>query len=429
MSEDVRFEPEPTSGVGAERIRVLVCTQGFPRFPDDHHAAFVYDHATALVAAGCDVTVSCPAAAGLPARESYPAPREVRGEAVASSTGTGASRPAPSGRGRVRRAGPRAVAVRRFRYAPRRFETLAYSGGMHHRARGAGALLVPLFLLGALVDAVRAARRADVIHAHWWLPSGIVAVVAGRLTGTPVVVQLHGTDVAMAAGPLRIPARIVLRAADAVVAVSTALAEWAADVADVEAVVLPMPLRDAVVPGPGGSPPPPADGPVLAVGRLVPEKGLDVLVRAVAKAGLRLEVAGDGGQEPVLAALAAEVGADVTFLGAVPPAELGPVYRRARLVAVPSRREGFGLVAAEALANGRAVVASEVGGLASVVTDGVNGRLVPAGDVEALADAIATCDPALGAAGPAAVRWIGAERIGSATRDRYLRIVGSRPRR
>ncbi|HAS12960.1 MAG TPA: hypothetical protein DCS55_21000, partial [Acidimicrobiaceae bacterium] len=46
---------------------------------------------------------------------------------------------------------PTTVDVRRFRYAPRRWETLAYSGGMHHRARGAGALLLPLFLVGFLV--------------------------------------------------------------------------------------------------------------------------------------------------------------------------------------------------------------------------------------------------------------------------------------
>lgn len=381
----------------AGSVRVLVCTQGFPRHPGDHHASFVLDHARALTAAGAEVHVSCPAGPGLPTTERYPA------------DGPGGA----------------AVHVRRFRYAPRRWETLAYSGGMHHRARGAGALLLPMFLVGFVTDVVRRARDVDVIHAHWWLPSGIVAVIARRLTGTPVVIQLHGTDAAMAKGPLRWLARVVLRRADAVIAVSEDMAGWIRDVAGVDATVLPMPLRPSLAEALDEPPsPPPADGPVLAVGRLVPEKGFDVLVRAAAKASVSVVLVGDGGQEPALRALAAELGADVTFAGPVPPDELGPRYRAARLVAVPSYREGFGLVAAEALASGRAVVASAVGGLTQVVADGVSGRLVPPGDVAALADALVTTDPALGANGPPSVAWIAPERIGSATLDLYRTVLG-----
>lgn len=383
---------------GDHSVRVLVCSQGFPRHPADHHASFVLDHARALTASGADVHVSCPAGPGLPTTDAYPATNR-HGE-------------------------PTTVAVRRFRYAPRRWETLAYSGGMHHRARGAGALLLPLFLVGSLVDVVRSARHADVIHAHWWLPSGVIGVIAGRITGTPVVVQVHGTDAAMAKGPLRWFARWVLRRADAVIAVSEDLAGWVRGVAEVDATVLPMPLRPALADGLHGHiTPPPADGPVLAVGRLVPEKGFDVLIRAAAKAAVRVVIVGDGGQEPVLRALADELGADVTFAGPVAPDELGPHYRAARLVAVPSHREGFGLVAAEALASGRAVVASSVGGLAQVVADGVTGHLVPAGDVAALADALVATDPALGADGPASIAWIAPERIGPATLDVYRTVL------
>jgi len=350
----------PAGAARPAPVRVLVCTQGFPRHPSDHHASFVLDHARALTAAGAEVDVCCPAGPGLPRCDAYPA-TDADGE-------------------------PATVAVGRFRYAPRRWETLAYSGGMHHRARGAGALLLPLFLAGFLAEAVRRARTADVVHAHWWLPSGVVAVIAGRITRTPVVVQVHGTDAAMAQGPLRWLARRVLRAADAVIAVSEDLHGWAQGVAGVDATVLPMPLRPALAGALDDDPtPPPADGPVLAVGRLVPEKGFDVLIRAAAKAGVPVVLVGDGGQEPVLRRLADDVGADVTFAGPVAPDELGPHYRAARLVAVPSHREGFGLVAAEALASGRAVVASAVGGLAQVVADGVTGRLVAPDDVQALA--------------------------------------------
>ena len=155
----------------------------------------------------------------------------------------------------------------------------------------------------------------------------------------------------------------------------------------------------------------------------MPEKGFDVLVRAVAEAGLPLVLVGDGGEQPRLAALAAELGANVTFAGPASPDQVGDHYRAGRLVAVPSHREGFGLVAAEALACGRAVVASDVGGLRSVVADGVTGLLVPPDDPSALASALRACDPALGESGPPSVAWISPDRIGAATLDLYTRIL------
>ncbi|MGH9165917.1 MAG: glycosyltransferase, partial [Acidimicrobiales bacterium] len=346
-------------------VRVLVCTQGFPRTPDDHRAPFVLDHAAALAAAGAEVTVLCPSSPGLAARDRF-------GD----------------------------VEVVRFRYAPRRFEVLAYGGAMHRTARGPAGLLLPFFLAGFLVAALRLGRRADVLHGHWWIPSGLVAVAGGRLLGVASVVHLHGTDAALARGPLRPLARWTLRRAGAVLAASRHLADWARDVAGVEATVAPMPLAADRVPSPS---PPPSDGPVLAVGRLVPEKGFDVLIRAAAIAGKPVVIVGDGDQRAALEALAAETEADVTFAGSVAPAALADHYRAARLVAVPSRREGFGLVAAEAAAAGRAVVASAVGGLVDVVQPGGNGVLVAPGDVDQLAAALNDTWPGLGAAGPAAV--------------------------
>src|SRR5581483_6250386 len=75
-------------------------------------------------------------------------------------------------------------------------------------------------------------------------------------------------------------------------------------------------------------------------------------------------------------------------VGFVPPRELGPYYARAAVVACPSRREGYGVAAREAMAYGRPVVASAVGGLADAVEDGVTGLLVPPGDPAALRAAL-----------------------------------------
>ena len=112
---------------------------------------------------------------------------------------------------------------------------------------------------------------------------------------------------------------------------------------------------------------------MLYVGRLSAEKGVLELVEACRD--LPLVVVGDG-------PLRAQVpGA----LGFVAPAELaGSHYRAAAIVAAPSRREGYGVVAREAMAWGRPVVASAVGGLTDAVEDGVTGLLVPPGDVAAL---------------------------------------------
>jgi glycosyltransferase involved in cell wall biosynthesis len=74
--------------------------------------------------------------------------------------------------------------------------------------------------------------------------------------------------------------------------------------------------------------------------------------------------------------------------GFVPHDELGPLYDRAAVVAVPSRREGFGVVCAEAMAHGRPVVASRVGGLLDLVVHEETGLLVPPRDVEALRAAL-----------------------------------------
>jgi glycosyltransferase involved in cell wall biosynthesis len=75
-------------------------------------------------------------------------------------------------------------------------------------------------------------------------------------------------------------------------------------------------------------------------------------------------------------------------VGFVPPGELGRWYERAAVVVIPSRREGYGIVLREAMAWGRPVVASSVGGLVDAVENGVTGVLVPPGDPAALRDAM-----------------------------------------
>jgi len=130
----------------------------------------------------------------------------------------------------------------------------------------------------------------------------------------------------------------------------------------------------------------------LFVGRLSPEKGGAVLVRAAALAkDVPVRIVGAGPEEADLKALAKKYGADnVTFAGFRSGADLAAEYAGARFVVVPSVwYEVFGLIALEAYAAGKPVLASQIGGLAELVKDGETGVLVAAGDDAELARAMA----------------------------------------
>ncbi|MCS6814573.1 MAG: glycosyltransferase family 4 protein [Cyanobacteria bacterium] len=143
--------------------------------------------------------------------------------------------------------------------------------------------------------------------------------------------------------------------------------------------------------------PPLTAPPTIAVAaRLVPEKGVDVLLQAVAAISdripnLQVLVAGHGPQFPALQQLAHQLGIanQVTLLGHLPRAQVEAHFAKAWVQVVPSRwAEPFGFVAPEAMMRGTAVIASHTGGLAEIVQEGTTGFLVPPGDVDALADAL-----------------------------------------
>ncbi|MEJ7812091.1 MAG: glycosyltransferase family 4 protein [Gemmatimonadaceae bacterium] len=140
---------------------------------------------------------------------------------------------------------------------------------------------------------------------------------------------------------------------------------------------------------------------IAAVAYLIPGKGIDVLLRAVADAGLAnatVVIAGEGPEEPRLRALAASLGIAprVEFVGVRD--DVDAVLHSADIFVHPARYdEAFGLVVTEAMAAGCTVIASRVGGIPELIVDGESGVLVPPGDAGALAAALArvAADPAL----------------------------------
>ncbi len=255
---------------------------------------------------------------------------------------------------------------------------------------------VPAFAMAMLRH--ETAGCFDVIHAHYWL-SGWVAKLVSERWATPYVVTFHTLGVVknqtLAPGDEPEPATRVssepriARYADQVVGLTCGearLLHRTFDISGRHISVVPAGVDlDLFQPGGPVSDLAPGTGPLLLfVGRLQPLKGPDVAIRTLAHVRERYPDArllivggvsgsGEGRSGPSeLADLAVSLGVQeaITVRPALPQSELAAVYRAADVVVVPSRTESFGLVALEAEACARPVVAARVGGLQSVVRGG-----------------------------------------------------------
>jgi glycosyltransferase involved in cell wall biosynthesis len=228
------------------------------------------------------------------------------------------------------------------------------------------------------------AERPDIVHVH----HGSRAVrLLSRLAGARAIVQhVHSRTIENQGVPIN---GVSFRSADAVIATSRAVASCLRGTSPV----------DVIYPG-IQSPPYPL--PVLSkgtlllgvAGRLVPLKGIHILISAVAKLrknGLAVcvQITGSGPQECALRKQIRELEMDDQFELIGWSSDLKTIRENWDIAVVPSLEEGFGLAALEAMGGGRAVIASRVGGLPELVIDGITGLLVTPGDVDALADGIA----------------------------------------
>ncbi len=340
-------------------LRVLALTHAFPRWADDPVGLFVAQLALAVEREGVQTYVLAPSAPGLAARDTF-----------------------------------RGLAVRRYRYAPTARETLAYTGTLSDQVRGswAGRAAFVGMLASGVAAAVAEGRARDVhvIHAHWWLPGGLIGMVASRILGVPMITTSHGSDVRLATSPGAQRAfQWVAQASSAVTAVSSWLARAATERAGREVLVAPMPVFAE------GFPPGPPQRPerLLFVGKLSEQKGLHHLLRALAmcRAKPTLEVVGAGRlDDSAVRALAAELGlADrIVWTPILSQPDLAVRYREAAALVIPAIDEGLGMTAIEAALSETPVIAFASGGLPDCVEDGRTGLLVPPGDVASLARAI-----------------------------------------
>ena len=353
------------------RPRLLVLTSTFPRWAGDREPPFVYELSRRL-AGQFEVHVLAPHAPGARREETLDG-----------------------------------VHVHRFRYAPERLQQLAYDGGILARLRERPwrLILVPC-LLAAQALALRrllARQRFDVLHAHWVIPQGLAALLAGAPRRVPMLCTSHGGDLFGLRGPLaRYLKRRVLAQSAAVTVVSEAMREAVLALCPGQVVdVVPMgtDLSGCFTPP---DQPARASDTLLFAGRLVEKKGVVYLLDAVARLrakgrAVTLTLAGDGPQRGALQAHAVRLGIDsvVRFLGAVDHAQLAGLFRQAAVAVVPSvvaadgDQEGFGLVIVEAMGCACPVVASRLPAINDIAVDGETALLVPPADPDALALAIA----------------------------------------
>lgn len=239
--------------------------------------------------------------------------------------------------------------------------------------------------------------RYKIIHAHWLVPQGIVAVVVGKLTKCKVIVTVHGGDVFTLNGRIaKFIKLITLKYADSVAVNSSVTLEACRHICDREYVLAPMGVDLKLFSENSSSLQSQDRKTVLFVGRIVEQKGLRYLINAMASVDADLMVVGDGPELAGLKQYAREcaLGERIIFKGWVDHHLLGQIYRNATVFVAPSItlengwREGMGLVYLEAMCAGLPVVTTASTGARDFIFDGKNGYVVNEKNTEELAIAI-----------------------------------------
>lgn len=263
------------------------------------------------------------------------------------------------------------------------------------------------FLFSRIIGLVRELHSVspiDLIHAHAPLPCGHAAMLLSVELGVPFVVSVHGLDAfstkqarGRAGEWCRRISRRVYRSSHNVICISERVREQVLEgVGQTCRTSVVYNGVDAEFFSPQTEPS--GEAPiVLSVGNLIPIKGHELLIRAVASLGVKfpaliLEIIGDGPEHSRLQALAQQlqIGERVRFLGRQPRQRVAAAMQRCTMFALPSRYEGLGCVYLEAMAAGKPVIGCREQGIEEVIWQGQNGWLVGVDDAEELADALST---------------------------------------
>jgi teichuronic acid biosynthesis glycosyltransferase TuaC len=278
-----------------------------------------------------------------------------------------------------------------------------------------GMALSPFTLAMSAMRAIREEQRTgydfDLIDAHYFYPDGVAAAIVAKRLGKPLVITARGSDINEIAR-FNLQRRLILWAADEAAGIVTVCQALKDELLQIAGPHRPIPeakirvLRNGVdlerfrpidpasarqrlgIRGPA----------IISVGHLIPRKGHDLVIRALAELpGLDLLVVGRGPEEEALRRLAQGLGlADrVRFCGAVAQEELHVYYSATDILVLASDREGWPNVLLEAMACGTPVAATNVWGSPEVVRTAEAGRLIPQRTAGAIADTVRQLHAAL----------------------------------
>jgi len=286
-----------------------------------------------------------------------------------------------------------------FRYGPVRMQTLAHNPGGIPAALSRSLfpfVLLPSFMAAMFLACLRVARRADVIHANWSV-NGVIAGIAGMVSGKPVITTLRGTDISSAkrSKVFSLALKLCMRTSDKVVAVSQtmqhALGHEFPQYRD-KVFFIPNGVGDAFLSVErnnhclGKN--------ILAIGNLTSNKNIQCILSAIKQLAdeydLCLEIIGDGPERSRLEAFSMEqrISNRVRFTGPMEQAEIPKALQKGDIFVLASFSEGRPNVLVEAMATGMPIVASNIDGVRELITDGTNGLLFDPRDSMQLAEQI-----------------------------------------
>ncbi|MEX0323548.1 MAG: glycosyltransferase family 4 protein [Puniceicoccaceae bacterium] len=348
-------------------IKVLVVTSVFPRWKDDSTPPFVLNLCRDLMNAGCRITVLAPHSPGSMKEEDWDGMRIVR-----------------------------------FSYMwPTSWQSLFYEGGMLVRLRRnpLRGLLIPFLVLSQCLAIRKMLQEGyDILHAHSLLPQGMTAAIA-KSRSVPLVTSSHGADVFLLKSKWGALLKWAVKKSHALIANSSATRDRLLDLGADDSKVTHIPATPNYPDPEEPTHAQPPEPHIFFAGRVIEEKGVDLLVEAMpeilkAFPNATLRIAGSGALEDQLFNRAKELNLEsaITFLGWQNSNDLRSEMQSATILVAPSRMiEGQNLVVTEALSVGCPVITTPRGGVLDLIKDKDTGVVISGPETTAIADAVIHC--------------------------------------
>ena len=355
-------------------LKVLILTSSYPRNHSDNSSVFLRYLATSLVQQQVDVHVL--------------APDHPLVDNIELDTG---------------------VKNHSFQYLPKNWQRLAYGSGILPNLKKNKLLYlqVPFFLTAMFISLFFLCRKIkpDVIHAHWIIPQGFIAIIVGKLLKIPVIATAHGGDAfSLKTSLLSRLKGLTLKHCHAWTSNTSATANAFGQSSHIPKPVI-IPMGVDIEHFQSGNPDKLLEQEnkkiILFVGRLVEKKGVKYLIKAFSKLPLETQntsvlwIIGDGDERMELEQQAKQLGiTNIKFWGQIQNKQLPDYYAAASIFVAPSvidskgDTEGQGVILLEAMASKTPIIATTVGGIPEVITHGKTGVLVPPNDSSELSTAI-----------------------------------------